>query len=70
MTYYSECCGAEMHNWPDSDLCPECHDHTGVEEEEEYEGEKEFENELQKADEKYKAEREEKDWEKFSGHEI
>lgn len=32
MKYYSECCGAEMHDWPDRDICPDCLEHTGVEE--------------------------------------
>ena len=26
---FSECCGAYMANWPDSDLCPDCKDHSG-----------------------------------------
>jgi hypothetical protein len=69
MKYYSECCAEEMINWPDSDLCPLCHEHTGVEEEEEYEGEKEFNDKLLLSDEKNKALKEEKSWEKFSGHE-
>jgi len=28
----SVCCGAEMPMWPDSDICPECKEHTDVEE--------------------------------------
>ena len=31
---YSQCCGVEMDNWPESDLCPRCLEHTGVESEE------------------------------------
>jgi hypothetical protein len=30
----SECCGEEMPNWPDSDICPCCLKHTGIEEDE------------------------------------
>ncbi len=29
--YMSQCCGVEMNDWPDSDLCPRCLEHTGVE---------------------------------------
>ena len=32
---YSQCCGVEMNDFPESDLCPQCLEHTGVEEEEE-----------------------------------
>ena len=31
----SDCCGAEMPDWPDSDICPDCGEHTGVDESEE-----------------------------------
>lgn len=30
MRYLSECCGEEMPNWPDNDLCQECKEHCGV----------------------------------------
>lgn len=31
----SECCGKKMPDYPDSDICPRCREHTGVEEIEE-----------------------------------
>jgi len=27
----SQCCGAEMPDYPDRDVCPSCGEHTGVE---------------------------------------
>jgi hypothetical protein len=30
--YSSECCGATMLNWPDNDICPDCGEHTGIQE--------------------------------------
>ena len=27
----SQCCGADMPDYPDVDFCPRCKDHTGVE---------------------------------------
>jgi hypothetical protein len=27
-TNYSNCCGAEMPDWPDSDFCPQCKEHS------------------------------------------
>lgn len=27
----SDCCGTEMHEWPDSDICPGCKEHCGIE---------------------------------------
>ena len=33
-TPYSECCGTDMPDYPDSDFCPSCGEHTGVEYEE------------------------------------
>ena len=29
---FSECCGAYMANWPDSDLCPDCREHSSPQE--------------------------------------
>ena len=29
-TIYSACCGVEMPDWPDSDFCPACGEHTGA----------------------------------------
>ena len=26
----SECCSEEMPNWPESDICPYCKEHTGI----------------------------------------
>ena len=31
---YSTCCGYEMDDWPDSDICPNCGEHTDAEERE------------------------------------
>ena len=30
----SACCAAELPDWPDSSICPDCKEHTGIEEEE------------------------------------
>jgi len=27
----SNCCGEELNDWPDSDICPECKEHCGIE---------------------------------------
>lgn len=27
----SNCCGAEIQDWPDIDICPECKEHTDIE---------------------------------------
>ena len=27
---FSECCGAYMSRWPDSDICPDCGEHSGA----------------------------------------
>ena len=34
--YYSVCCGILMPYYPDSDFCPECHNHTDIITEEQY----------------------------------
>jgi len=28
MSFYSSCCGYPMPMWPDSDICPDCKEHT------------------------------------------
>ena len=30
----SQCCGTSMPDWPDSDICPHCKEHTGLEDSE------------------------------------
>ena len=35
---YSECCGIYMSRYPDSDICPDCGEHTGLQECEDCEG--------------------------------
>jgi hypothetical protein len=33
MTFISNCCGAEMYGmWEDSEICPDCQEHCGLEE--------------------------------------
>jgi len=32
--YHCSMCGRHLPDWPDSDICPDCKEHTGVEEEE------------------------------------
>lgn len=34
--YYSNCCGAFMYDYPDSDFCPQCKEHAGAITEKEY----------------------------------
>ena len=47
---YSDCCGAELYNHDELDLCPECLEHCGVDEDLD-----EYEMACDKADQDYNA---------------